>query len=139
MGFREKETSNIKVEKYVRIKPNTTTQIATQAVPTSLQIHSGGMTGHNQTQVPGQGSIPDVNRSWTVKTGRKIHLTEGTATSGSVDNQNLYPNHCWLPFALLYNPDWKRQADNFVSGGGAEQYRFTSVQAIQYRFNDAHC
>lgn len=139
--FREKETSNIKIDKYVRIKPNTTTQIATQAVPQSLQNHSGGgamSTAHTLTVVPSQGSIPDVNRSWTAKTGRKIHLTEGTDVAGPNDKQNLYPNHSWLPFCCLYNPDWKRQADQFISGQGAEQYRFTQVQAIQYRFNDCH-
>ena len=136
--FREKETSNIKIDKYVRIKPSTQTQIATTATPTVLETHSGGMTGHNQTQVPGVGSIPDVNRSWTAQVNRKIHLTEGTDTEGPNDKQNLYPNHTWLPFACLYNPDWKAQADNFISGGGSEQYRFTQVQAIQYRFNDAH-
>lgn len=135
--FREKVTSNIKIDKYVRIKPDLSHAIGTQAVPTTVEIHSGTFAGDN-TQVPGQGSIPDVNKSWSVKTNRKIHLTEGTATAGQTDNQNLYPNHSWLPFAMLYNPNWKQQADHFVMGGGAEQYRFTSVQSIQYRFNDAH-
>ena len=135
--FREKETSNIKIDLYTRIKPDTTHAIGTQAVPTSENIHNGMTT--TTEQVAGTGSIPDVNKSWTAKTNRKIHLTEGTALAGITgDAQNLYPNHSWLPFAMLYNPDWKKQAANFVSGGGSEQYRFTSVQAIQYRYNDAH-
>lgn len=137
--FRERVTSNIKIDKYVRIKPNLEHAIATKAVPTSENIHNGVTT--TTEQVAGTGSIPDVLKTWSVKTGRKINLTEGTAvdnTSHPVDNQNLYPNHSWLPFALIYNPDWKKQADWFIHGQGAEQYRFTTVQCIQYRFNDAH-
>lgn len=132
--FREKVTSNIKIEKYVRIKPDTTHAIGTQAVPSSTEINAD----LSQRQIEATGSIPDVNKSWTTTTKRKIHLTEGTDVAGPNDKQNLYPNHSWLPFACLYNPSWVKQASHFIMGGGAEQYRFTNVQCIQYRFNDAH-
>lgn len=131
--FREKETSNIKVEKYVRIKPNLDHAIGTQAVPKHQQT-----SGFSTTDVTSSGSIPDVNKTWTVKTNKKIALTEGTGTGATTDSQNLYPNHSWLPFACIYNPDFNKQAANMISGAGAEQYRFTQVQCIQYRFNDAH-
>lgn len=131
--FREKETSNIKIEKYVRIKPDLSHAIGTEATPKHTQT-----TYTTTTDVSGHGSIPDVNKSWTVKTNRKIGLTEGKEESFTADKQNLYPNHSWLPFACIYNPDFNSQAQNMIPGNGAEQYRFTQVQFIQYRFNDAH-
>ena len=50
------------------------------------------------------GSIPDVSRSHSWKTMRKIPLTRGQDTSFSVDNVNMYPNECWVPFAVITIP-----------------------------------
>ena len=47
---------------------------------------------------------------------RKIHLSEGKELAtgndaASPDTQNLYPNNQWLPFAIIFNPDWERMRD----------------------------
>ena len=51
------------------------------------------------------GSIPSVMKScsWTVN--RKIHFTDSDNGVGLTDY--LYPNNSWLPFMVLYNPDFK--------------------------------
>lgn len=131
LQFRPKETTNIKVEKYVRIKPNHNEAIATQALPQTTQ---GG-----QVLVDPQGSIPPVMKSWNVQTNRKIFYTQGADTGYSVDNQNLFPNDCWLPFCVIYNPDFAEQAANAKANSDPKYAgRFTEIQAIQHRWNDAH-
>jgi hypothetical protein len=143
--FREKVTSNIRIDKYVRIKPNLNHAIGTQAVPnqtvediTTLNSQDA-VTGLSPRTIVATGSIPDVMKTWSVKTNRKIALTEGTDASGPTDKQNLYPNHSWLPFMVIYNPDYLAQANNTILGGNPSYPdRFTQVQFIQYRFNDAH-
>lgn len=131
LQFRPKETTNIKIEKYVRIKPNHNTAIATQALPVTTQ---GG-----QAVVDAQGSIPTVRRSWNAKINRKIYFTQGQDTGYSVDNQNLYPNDSWLPFCVIYNPDFAEQVANAKPNSDPKYAgRFTEIQAIQHRWNDAH-
>lgn len=131
--FREKETSNIKIDKYVQFKPNLSNAIATQAVPTTESITADDETPHRYL-MPAHGSIPDVQRNWSVQTNRKIHLTEG---GQDAYGENLYPNHSWLPFACIYIPAWKTMEDSWENDD-ANPGRFTKVQAIQYRWNDCH-
>ena len=131
--FREKETSNIKIEKYVQFKPNLNNAVATQAVPTVEHI-SEAVSPPARYELPAHGSIPDVMRTWSAKTNKKIHLTDG---GQDTYGENLYPNHSWLPFCVIYNPSYDTQeaaweVDTENPG------RFTKVQAIQYRYNDAH-
>lgn len=131
LQFRPRETTNIKIDKYTRIKPRHDTAIATQALPETTQ---GG-----QVLVDPQGSIPSVMRTWRVKTNRKITFTQGADTGYSVDNQNLYPNDCWLPFCVIYNPDFLEQVANTKANSDPKYAgRFTQIQAIQHRWNDAH-
>lgn len=132
--FRERETSNIKIDKYVQFKPNLDNAIATQAVPTVEHI-SEAVSPPARYELPAHGSIPDVMRSWSTKTNRKIHLTDGG--QDGVSGQNLYPNHTWLPFAVIYNPSYDTQEAAWTVDE-ANPGRFTKVQALQYRFNDAH-
>lgn len=90
--------------------------------------------------MPATGSIPDINKSWSVKTNRKIPLTEGAEADDKtypVDKQNLYPNNSWIPFAVIYNPDYQAQVSNFVPDA-ANPGQFTQVQFMEYRWNDAH-
>lgn len=141
--FREKTTSNIRIDKYVRIKPNLSTAISTQAIPnqstTATALNSQDAQAPLSPQVTSAtGSIPDVLKTWSTKTNRKIPLTEGTDISATTDYQNLYPNHSWLPFAVIYNPDFSRQAELCIHGDPQHPDRFTQCQLIQYRFNDAH-
>ena len=125
LQFRPKTTTNIKIDRYVNLAPKLNQAIATQAVPS--------LTG---TPI-GTGSIPDVMKSWSVTTNRKIALTEGAETTFTTDKQNLYPNNSWVPFAVIYNPEYEAQAANAVlkdDGSG----QFEQVQMMEYRWNDAH-
>ena len=134
LEFRPKTTTNIKIEKYTRIKPDLTHAIGTQAHPVVQGFNEQG-----QTVTFATGSIPQVNKSWSQKTNRKITYTDGAETSLSTDKQNLYPNDSWLPFAVIYNPDYQQQLSNMIlSTNPEEQGRFTQVQMMRYRFNDAH-
>lgn len=134
LQFRPKESTNIKIDKYVRIKPDLNHAIGTQASPMVQGADSEG-----QTITYATGSIPQVNKSHSWKTNRKVHLTEGAETTFTNDKQNLYPNDSWLPFAVLYNPDWENQVVNNIPNQDAKfAGRFSQVQMMRYRFNDAH-
>ncbi len=103
LRFREKTTSNVKILHWKQIKPSLNTAIA--AVPALLSNADDS----NRTV----GAPPMVNRSFTWKTMKKMHLSEGKAlTTGNdapnPDTQNLYPNNQWLPFAIIYNPEFAR-------------------------------
>lgn len=132
LQFRPKQTTNIKIEKYVKIAPNLSNAIGTQATP--YQAWSNNL-GENVNAVEPHGSIPDVYRSWSIKTNRKIPLTEGKEIAAfSTDKQNLYPNNSWIPFAVIYNPDYQSQLSNItIKDGEVDQ-----VQMMQYRWNDVH-
>lgn len=102
LSFRPKETMNVKIEKYVRLKPNMANAIATQGTPT---IHSS-VTGWETQQ---HGSIPNVYRSHNFTINRKILYTEGkevTPGPSDKDYENNYPNNSWLPFCIIYNPNF---------------------------------
>lgn len=131
LQFRPKQTTNIKIEKYVKIAPNLDKAIATQAMP--YQRWSNNL-GENVNAIEPMGSIPDVFRSWSTKTNRKIPLTAGADVGFPVDKQNLYPNNSWVPFAVIYNPDYESQLENFKVADG----EVTQVQLMQFRYNDAH-
>jgi len=134
LQFRPKATTNIKIDKYTRIKPGLSTAIGTQAVP---EIQGADQAGALATYA--HGSIPQVNKSWRVKTNRKITLTQGANTTYASDNQNLYPNDSWLPFAVIYNPDYLNQVQyNIANQDPKFAGRFAQVQMMRYRFNDAH-
>lgn len=139
LEFRPKETTNIKIEKYVRIKPNMSSAIATQAVPTVEHI-SEATSPPTRYFLPAHGSIPDVRKSWNVKTNRKITYTEGTSTqAGWADSQNLYPNDSWIPFMVLYNPSSEEQLANTIMETDPKLLgRFTQTQMMFYRHNNAH-
>lgn len=131
LQFRPKQTTNIKIEKYVKIAPNLDQAIATQATPE----HQFADSSVSIIDVKAHGSIPDVYRSWSTKTNRKIPLTEGKEVSiYPVDKQNLFPNNSWIPFAVIYNPDYQSQLANLEIADG----EVSQVQNIQFRYNDAH-
>ena len=125
LQFRPKQTTNIKIDRYINLAPKLNQAIGAQAVP--------GLTG---TPIA-TGSIPDVMKSWSSKTNRKIPLTQGEDTSFTTDNQNLFPNNSWVPFVVIYNPDYEAQAANAVlktDGSG----HFEKVQLCEFRYNDVH-
>jgi hypothetical protein len=135
LQFRPKQTTNIKIEKYVKLTPNLDQAIATQAQAHKTWQVAEGSASHPDYSILPSGSIPDVMRSWSTKTNRKIPLTEGVASGiYPVDKQNLYPNNSWVPFAVIYNPDYQFQLGNItIKDGEVDQ-----TQMMQYRYNDAH-
>lgn len=137
LEFRPKATTNIKIDKYVRLKPNMSSAVGTQAVPNTIW-QNPDMTPTTY-EILAHGSIPQVNKTHSWKTNRKIYLTEGAQTSFAEDKQNLYPNDAWLPFAVIYNPDFEQQQANTVAETDpALAGRFSAVQMMEYRWNDAH-
>lgn len=159
LQFRPKQTTNIKIEKYVQLKPKLDSAIGTKAVPihTMTTVYDGQMTAvssqqgtynwgpthssgtagsvRSSTTIQGHGSIPEISKSHSFKCMKKIALTEGKETSFTTDKQNLYPNNSWLPFAVIYNPNYQQQLNNTIVGANG---RFTQVQFMEYRWNDAH-
>lgn len=105
LSFRPRETMNVKIERYVRLKPNLSQAIPTQATP----VTSTHPTPNSIMQATG--SIPNVMRSHNFTMNRKILYTEGepvdpTGTDWK-DYENNYPNNSWLPFCVIYNPGYK--------------------------------
>lgn len=168
LQFRPKQTTNIKIEKYVQFKPRLETAIGTRAVPvhtwTSSTIFDGSTKpsvtyptsdqyGQNYGPNPdtgsagsvvsatsattsGHGSIPEVSKSHSFRCMKKIALTEGKETTFPVDSQNLYMNNSWLPFCVIYNPNYEQQVAN--TKVDTETGRLTQTQFMSYRWNDAH-
>lgn len=162
MSFRPKETTNIKIESYRRIKPNLNEAIASQAVPntyysTELPAPATGAT------VYGHGSVPNVHRTHNFKCPGKITYTLGqpsiptdpALTPPQADSQNFYVNNNWLPFCVIYNPDFANQLDQYAGDAGTSDCPVTSgppgpedcpiadqyankVCWVEYRYNSAH-
>lgn len=118
LKFMEKQTANVKIEKWIRIKPDLNSNIA--ANPGQIKWPEDITKPDIDPIIRSTGTVPIVNRSFTWKTMRKVHLTQGTSLPTNTDApdpdiQNLYPNHNnWLPFACVYNPDYSsmRNAQN---------------------------
>eukprot|EP01044_Picomonas_judraskeda_P000255 COSAG03_NODE_10_length_23829_cov_21.731395_16_plen_59_part_00 len=48
-------------------------------------------------------------------------------------------SHSWCPFACIYNPDYESQAANYELVDPQDPSKgFATIQAMQYRYNDAH-
>jgi len=138
LQFRPKATTNIKIEHYSRVKPNLTQTIATQAQPANTWESDPGGINPNWSIAP-HGSIPDVYKSWTFKTGRKIQYTLGTPSEENApgkDTQNFYTNDSWIPFCIAYNPDYEELLKQFDDEENTEYIQ--KVCQIQYRHNSAH-
>lgn len=151
LQFRPKETTNIKILSYRRIKPNLNEAIGTQATPAFLN-YIDPETPTPAYQAESHGSIPNVMRSHSWKIMKKIALTKGADAPVEThpnDKENLFPNNSWLPFAVIYNPNFKQQQDAasvltnpLLPPGSTNPVlpdgQFSRVQFIQYRYNDAH-
>jgi hypothetical protein len=108
LRFRERTTSNLRISKWQKVTPNLKDAIA---APAGQIDHEADPT--KPAVIRTVGAVPFVNRSHSWPINRKIHLSEGTALATgndapSPDTQNLYPNDSWLPFAVIYNPDFAR-------------------------------
>lgn len=153
LQFRPKQTTNIKIESYRRVAPNLNKAIGSQVVPAYAQFSAVPNPGPAPTwRADSHGSIPDVMRSHSWKTMKKLALTKGAdepQNTHPVDKENLFPNNSWIPFALIYNMDYEQQqaaasvlTDPYSPPGPDNpplpEGRFSKVQYIQYRYNDAH-
>jgi hypothetical protein len=139
LEFRPKSTTNIKIVHYSRVKPALNSAIATQGKPYEAWTNN---LGENVNAVEAHGSIPDVYKSFTFKTGRKMQLTLGVPAAenaSGTDTQNYYPNDSWIPFCIAYNPDYEELLKQFeeAPSPGSEPY-YQQVCQIQFRHNSAH-
>lgn len=141
LEFRPKATTNIKIMHYSRVRPNLNEAIPTKASPgNTWESIPGGV--NPDWQIAPHGSIPDVYKSYTFKTGRKVQLTLGVPAAENTpgtDTQNWYPNDSWLPFAIAYCPDYEELLKQFVdpNSPGTDPY-YQKVCQIQFRHNSAH-
>lgn len=161
LSFRPKETTNIKIESYRRIKPNLNEAIASQAVPDTH--YKPAPLPSASTIVYGHGSVPNVHRTHNFKCPGKITYTLGqpavptdpALTPPQADTQNFYVNDNWLPFAVVYNPDYENLLRQYAGDLATSDCPVTSgppgpddcpledqydskVCWIQYRYNSAH-
>lgn len=139
LEFRPKSTTNIKIEHYSRVKPNLTQTIPTQGI--AQQTWTNNL-GEDINLTSPTGSIPDVFKSWTFKTGQKVQMTLGTPAEENApnsDTQNWYPNDNWIPFCIAYNPDYEELLKQWVdpASPGTNPYYQKCCQ-IQFRHNSAH-
>lgn len=161
LSFRPKETTNIKIESYRRIKPNLNEAIASPAVPDTH--YKPAPLPSASTIVYGHGSVPNVHRTHNFKCPGKITYTLGqpahpadpSLTPPQGDTQNFYTNNNWLPFAVIYNPDFEGQLRQYAGDLANSDCPVTSgppgpddcpiedqydgkVCWIEYRYNSAH-
>ncbi len=139
LSFTPKQTTNIKIEKYVRIKPNLDNAIPTQAQPIKF------VNGTSPTHLP-NGSIPNVMRTHSFKPNRKIHYSYGDQPEdpgSEVDYENNFPNNSWLPFCVLYAPQFatlSQQETGTTDPANRHTWAATDRQSSHcfYRWNDQH-
>lgn len=106
MRFPPKITKNIKILSYKRVNTNRNEN------PNLLPA-----TGDAISPSASAGQIPDIHMSHTWTTNRKIHYVRGKDTAVAYpaaipsenDVEQWYPNYAWLPFSVLYNPDFANQ------------------------------
>eukprot|EP01045_Picozoa_sp_COSAG04_P027234 COSAG04_NODE_3946_length_2405_cov_66.168690_1_plen_391_part_00 len=161
LSFRPKETTNIKIESYRRIKPNLNEAIASQATPDT--VYTQAETPNISSTAVAHGSVPNVHRTHSYKCPGKITYTLGqpalptdpALTPPQADTQNFYLNNNWLPFCMIYNPDYANQLEQYAGDKATSDCPVTSgppgpedcpldkqydgkVCWIEYRYNNAH-
>ena len=95
--------NDIKILGYRKVKPDRNSSIG---VPNALITSSTA--GEDPQQV---GSVPNVNMSCTWSVNRKVHYEAGVGLS-STNSQRMFPNTSWLPFTVVYNPDFESFSAN---------------------------
>ena len=97
------DNNDIKILGYRKVKPNRNASIG---VPNALITNSTA--DGEPVQV---GSVPNVNMSMTWSVNRKVHYTAGAGLE-SMSSQRMFPNESWLPFTVVYNPDFESFSAN---------------------------
>lgn len=136
LDFKPHDTNNLIVLGHRSVRPNR---------DASIGVPTGTNAGVNQTM----GSLPDLNMScnWTVN--RKVNYTHGKdslvgcyggGNDCGADDIHNFPNDNWIPFACVYNPDWKTTANSaghLASAKTNGDYTYPDV-GIGIRCNDCH-
>lgn len=143
LSFTPKQTTNIKIEKYVRIKPNLSQAIPTRADPITYVAAASGVTA--PVEMP-NGSIPSVMKSHTFTPNRKILYSSGLQPvdpGTEVDYENNFPNNSWLPFCVLYAPQFatlSQQESGTTDPVARNTWNASDRQSSHcfYRWNDQH-
>ncbi len=126
LRFRPKQETDVKILRKVELMPDLTNNTF---LPPSLRGEAGFI-GTN-------GAIPDVHKSFTWTINRKLAYTQGTGQDGKTlpqdnsaveDIQNMYNNNGWLPFLILYSPQFQVYKDGETATG--------SEVKLQVRYND---
>ena len=115
LRFIPKQNPNLVIKGYSAVKPNRNHAIQHPQV----SIADDG-------DVKLLGSPPMVHKSCTWQVNRKIHYQAGTVQSGQTSF--FYPNQSWLPFVVLYTPDF----------AGVEQSTLNPAYLPKMRFNAIH-
>lgn len=104
MRFVPKRTTNVKILSYRKIRTDRNSQ------PSMTPA-----TGDAVATTAMAGQLPDIHMSNTWKTGRKIHYVKGKEVgltyppAEGQDTENYFANYAWLPFSIIYNPDYEKQ------------------------------
>lgn len=143
LSFTPKQSTNFKIEKYIRVKPNLSEAIPTQAIP-----HHAGGNSSDPLVIPPTGSIPNAQRNHNFTINRKIRYDKGyPQEQGSlVDYENNFPNSgTWYPVCILYCPQFAtaNAVPNYLGGttpvNPASRTQFTAnerrCQHLMVRFN----
>lgn len=139
LSFIPKSTANIKIDKYIRLKPNLANAIPTQADPITM------LNGTSPTSLS-TGSIPNVLRSHSWKVNRKIRYSYGQQPDpdpSKPELENNYPNESWLPFCIIYAPDFASLAQqDFGTTNPVNRDTWSSTDRqcshVMLRWNDQH-
>lgn len=104
MRFIPKRTTNIKINSFRKITSDR------NSVNAMLPNDGGALSA-----TASGGQLPDIHTSVTWKTGRKVHYVRGKDTALAYppatgeDTQNFFCNWSWLPWTVIYNPDFATQ------------------------------
>jgi hypothetical protein len=97
--------NDIKILGYRKVKPNRNA---------SISIQQAMLTSSTEGGDPGSvGSVPNVNMSCTWSVNRKVHYTKGVENTPTP--AQYFPNTSWLPFCVVYNPDFESYSANLTN------------------------
>jgi hypothetical protein len=94
LRFIPKHNPNLVIKGYNAVRPNRNRSIQVPQIATA----------NDSGAIKIVGSPPIVSKSCTWQVNRKIHYQAGTVQSGQTSF--FYPNQSWLPFVVLYTPDF---------------------------------
>lgn len=121
-----KQITGLNILKRQKIRPNLNKSLSVQITPV----------GDNGTTMVG--SLPDVYKNLSWKINRKIHYVTGTSPaavqqgSPADAQQFCYPNHSWLPFVVLFNPNFAE-----IAGAGGDNTKISVRHNNIFYYSDS--